>query len=66
MFCTINNDPCYALHLDVKFVVNLDGKPLHHVKRLNAHLLNPLKIKEKLHFIALNYISNYTFDFHPS
>ena len=25
-FCTINYDIWYTLHLDIKFVVNLDGK----------------------------------------
>ena len=25
MFCTLNYDICYILHLDVKFYVNLDG-----------------------------------------
>lgn len=25
MFCTLNYDPSYTLHPDVKFVVNLNG-----------------------------------------
>ena len=24
-FCTLNYNPCYTLHLNIKFVVNLDG-----------------------------------------
>ena len=62
-FCTLNYYPCYTLHPVIKFAINLNGKILHHVKDLIAHLLNPLKTKDKLHFTTLNYTSKYTL--HP-
>ena len=36
MFCTLNYDPYYTLHLEVKFAVNLDGKVEHHMKIPNC------------------------------
>ena len=34
-FCTLNYDYCYTLHPDIRFVVNLDGKIWHNMKRTN-------------------------------
>lgn len=33
-FCYLNYDHYYTLHLNINFVVNLDGKVWHYVKRL--------------------------------
>ena len=46
-FCTLNNDPCYTLHPDIKFVVNLNRKIWHHVKRLNCPSSQFFKNKDK-------------------
>ena len=41
MFCTLNYDPYYTLHLEVKFAVNLDGKVELRVKIPNCPSLIP-------------------------
>ena len=35
-FYTLNYDPCYISHHDIKFIVNLNAKIWHHVKILNC------------------------------
>ena len=50
----------YTLHLNIKFVINLDGKVCRTTwKDLIAPHLNPLKTKKKLYFITLKYTPYY-------
>ena len=48
-YCTINYDPCYTLHTDVKFAINLDRK-VWHVKSLNGTSSQSFKNKEEITF----------------
>ena len=34
--CILNYDPCYTLHIDIKFAINFNGKLWHNVKRPNC------------------------------
>ena len=44
----LNYDPCYTLHLDVKFAVNLNGKVWYHMKWLNYPSSQSIKNKEEI------------------
>ena len=57
MICTLNYNMCYILHFAINSVIILDGTMW---KDSIASLLNSLKINKKLHFIILNYTSDYT------
>ena len=48
IFCTLNYDHCYILHIVIKFSVNLDEKIWHHVKRLNCTSSQSIKNKEEI------------------
>ena len=47
-FSTLNYDPCYILHINVKFTVNLDGKAWYNVKWFNCSFSQFIKNKEEI------------------
>ena len=57
---TLKYDYWCILHLNVKFVVNLDEKVWHFFNRPNYLSSQSQRTYEKLHFIILNYTPDYT------